>query len=305
MIFVALFQILVPLLLIGVLALSRKPSFWLWFLNLLAFGMVISFMWVSARWDASSLYVRLVLPFLFLAASVAGFRRIRVPAKPPTRSSLIVGVVVNLALIVLMSGFNWFSFRGYAAPQGAVDLHSPLRDDRIVVLNGGASPFINAHFRLKAQGYALDLLGLTPMGSSAEAFSDRSNLESYPIFNSKVYSPCEGIVSAVGDSFEDQRPPITDDKNPAGNHVLIECKGVEVLLAHLKQGSVLVSIGDSVTVNTELARVGNTGNTSEPHLHIHAEDGGVPGEFLDGRSVPITIGGRFLVRGNTIPNISR
>ncbi len=305
MIFVALFQLVVPLLLIGVLALSRKPSIWFWFLNLVAFGMVISFMWVSARWDASSLHFRAVLPFLFLVAAVVGFRRIRIPEKQPSRTGFVMGIVVNLALIVFMSGFNWFSFRGYLVPEGVVDLRSPLRDGRVVVLNGGASPFLNAHYRLKAQGYALDFLGLTTMGSSSNLFSDRSDLESYPIYDSRIYSPCTGVISAARDDFADQIPPHTDEQNLAGNHVLIECKGVEILLAHLKQGSVLVNIGDSVTVETELGRVGNTGNTSEPHLHIHAENGGEPGVFLDGRSVPITIDNRFLVRGNTISNISR
>jgi hypothetical protein len=305
MILVAIFQIAVPLLLIGSLALIRKPSLGVWLLNLIAFGMVISFMWASARWDASSLYFRNALPVLFIIAAVVGFKRIRIPEKKPTRVSFLVGIVVNLALIVLMSGFNWFSFRGYLKPTGAVDLQSPLRENRVMVLNGGASPFTNAHFRLRAQGYALDILGLTQMGSSSNVFGDRSNLESYPIFDTKVFSPCEGVVSAVKDDFQDQRPPLTDEHNPAGNHVLIECKGVEVLLAHLKQGSVLVTIDDSVTVETELGRVGNTGNTSEPHLHIHAEDGGEPGVFLDGRSVPITINNRFLVRGNTISSGNR
>jgi murein DD-endopeptidase MepM/ murein hydrolase activator NlpD len=82
--------------------------------------------------------------------------------------------------------------------------------------------------------------------------------------------------------------------------VLVECEGVEVVLAHIKQGSLRVEVGDSVTVETVLGQVGNTGNTSEPHLHIHAEQGGEPGVILDGKAVPITIDGRFLVRGDII-----
>ena len=94
---------------------------------------------------------------------------------------------------------------------------------------------------------------------------------------------------------------VTDPEHLAGNHVLIECEGIEVLLAHMKQGRVRVGVGDVVTVKTVLGQVGNTGNTSEPHLHLHAEQGGEPGVILDGKAVPITIDGRFLVRGDIIP----
>ena len=61
-----------------------------------------------------------------------------------------------------------------------------------------------------------------------------------------------------------------------------------------------MQVGDSVTTKTTLGKVGNTGNTSEPHLHIHAERGGEPGVILDGVAVPFTIAGQFLTRGDVI-----
>jgi murein DD-endopeptidase MepM/ murein hydrolase activator NlpD len=71
-------------------------------------------------------------------------------------------------------------------------------------------------------------------------------------------------------------------------------------MAHLMQGSVLVKIGDRVTAGQTLARVGNSGNTSEPHLHIHAKHGGRPESMLDGEGVPIRFGGRWLIRNSLI-----
>ncbi len=47
-----------------------------------------------------------------------------------------------------------------------------------------------------------------------------------------------------------------------------------------------------------LGRVGNSGDTSQPHLHLHAERGGEPGEILNGEGVPMEIAGRFLVRNS-------
>jgi hypothetical protein len=297
---IGVFQVLVPILLIGVLAIHRKPNRLLWMLNTVAFGMVISFMWVSTRWDISSIYLRTLFPILFLVASVISYRRIRAPTSPLSKMQTFIGIVANGLLIVLMAGFNWFSFQGYSVPNGTVGLSSPLRGARFVVLHGGASPFTNVHFRVRPQNYALDILGLNVLGMRADIFGDRSDLESYSIFGAELYSPCTGRIAVAMDDYEDLVPPATDPEHPAGNHVLVECEGVEVLLAHLKRGSVTVEVGDSVTVETVLGQVGNTGNTSEPHLHIHAEQGGEPGVILDGRAVPITIDGRFLVRGDII-----
>jgi murein DD-endopeptidase MepM/ murein hydrolase activator NlpD len=92
-----------------------------------------------------------------------------------------------------------------------------------------------------------------------------------------------------------------DKKNVAGNHIVIRCDDSEVYvgLAHLMQGSVLVKAGDRVTVGQALARVGNSGNTSEPHLHIHAKRGGEPESMLD-EGVPMRFGGRWLIRNSVI-----
>ncbi len=297
---IGLFLFLVPLLLIGVLASQRQPSIFRWLLNTLAFGMVISYMWATARWDIISVYLRTIFPILLLIASVISYRRITKPASPLSKLQVVIGVGVSVLLIVFMSGLHWFTFQGYCAPEGTVDFTSPLKEGRYVVLHGGSSPFINAHFRVRPQNYALDILGLNNFGIRTDVFSARSDLQSYTIFGATVHSPCAGIVVAAVDEYEDLVPPATDPEHLAGNHVLIECDGVEVLLAHLKQGSVAVQIGDVVSSEAVIGKVGNTGNTSEPHLHIHAERGGEPGVILDGEAVPFTLDGQFLVRGDVI-----
>ncbi|MND00911.1 Peptidase family M23 [compost metagenome] len=71
------------------------------------------------------------------------------------------------------------------------------------------------------------------------------------------------------------------------------------MLAHLREGSVSVSEGQLVSTQTRLGEVGNSGNTSEPHLHIHAKRG-ARGDILDGEAVPFTIDGRYLVRGDVL-----
>jgi hypothetical protein len=106
------------------------------------------------------------------------------------------------------------------------------------------------------------------------------------------------VIRAV-DGLPDLAPPARDTQNPAGNHVVLECHHVRVLLAHLKEESLLVARGEYVETGQHLGQVGNSGNTSEPHLHIHAESG--LGEILTGEGIPITLDGRFLVRNSLIP----
>ena len=139
-------QIVVPLLLIGVIAYTRQPNRKLWLVNIVAFGMVILRLLISSRWDVSSLYLRAAIPLLYFVAVFWSYQRIRVPETQPSKLNTVVAWSINLALIVLMSGFLWFSLLGYKTPDQAVDLASPLKGT-YVVLNGGVSPFTNGHFR--------------------------------------------------------------------------------------------------------------------------------------------------------------
>lgn len=65
-----------------------------------------------------------------------------------------------------------------------------------------------------------------------------------------------------------------------------------IYLAHMQKGSVKLTSGDRVEVGETIGKVGNSGNTTEPHLHIHAE--------IDGEGVPILFDGKFLVRNSLV-----
>ncbi len=300
MLLTGLFYIIIPLFFIGMVARSRQPSILLWAVTILAFGLVIANMWATARWDIVGIYLRNVFLILYLIACVVGYRRIKKPIKSQNKIAVVLNISVNVLLIVFMSGLNWFAFRGYLVPEDAIDLMSPLRNKQYIVLHGGASPFINAHFHVRPQNYALDIVGLNNLGMRASSFAGGSSLENYDIYGDTVFSPCAGTVVIAVDEYDDLIPPNTDIEHLAGNHILIECNGVEIVLAHFKKGSIVVSEGDSVTSDSVLGQVGNTGNTSEPHLHMHVESGGEPKTILDGEAVPFTINNQFLVRGSVI-----
>ena len=302
---IGLFYILVPLFLIGMIAFKRQPNILIWVFTILSFGLVLVYLWATARWEIVSIYYRPVFLVLYVIACVLSFKRINNPETPPKKIVMIFAIGLHLILIVFFLGLNWFSFKGYIPPENAIDVVSPFRKGKQIVLHGGASPFTNGHFHVKPQNYALDIVGLNNLGMRSASFAGGANLDDYVIYGEPVYSPVNGIVTVAVDLYDDQTPPKTDVEHLAGNHILIESEGVEILLAHLKKGSIMVNEGDIVTTNSILGQVGNTGNTSEPHLHMHIERGGTHKTILNGKAVPFTINNQFLVRGDIIKSIKK
>ena len=75
----------------------------------------------------------------------------------------------------------------------------------------------------------------------------------------------------------------------AGNHVVIRHDdGQYSQYAHLRPGSVRVEIGDQVAQGDEIAELGNSGNSSEPHLHFQMTNGP---DVLYSRGIPVTFKG--------------
>ena len=103
-------------------------------------------------------------------------------------------------------------------------------------------------------------------------------LTAFAAYGRAVRAPCDGLVVSATDGFEDQdtRPGgRARYQPPYGNHVFIDTGREIVKLAHLRAGSLTVSQGDAVRVGQLLGETGNSGNTTEPHLHLHAERDGV------------------------------
>ena len=100
---------------------------------------------------------------------------------------------------------------------------------------------------------------------------ETSELSDYGIYDQTVLSPVEGTVVVAKDKEQDIPAGTEEFITIEGNHVYIKVKetGMYILLNHLKKGSVLVEVGAEVTVGQKLGRIGNSGSTSEPHLHIH------------------------------------
>ena len=109
----------------------------------------------------------------------------------------------------------------------------------------------------------------------------------------------DGVVTEVKDGIQENVPqeppavPITLE-TVAGNHVIVDLGGGYFgLWAHLQPGSVRVKVGDHVRRGQVLGLVGNSGNSTEPHLHFHVTDAS---SCLASEGIPYAFGS-FEVRG--------
>ena len=144
-------------------------------------------------------------------------------------------------------------------------------DEPLTVAWGGATSDVNYHVYLPDQRWAYDLV-VTRDGSTFA--TDGAALDDYHAYGLPVYAPAPGVVFASHDGEPEVQ--IGDGRwglAGLGNHVGIEVASNEYLfVGHLQPGSVAVSAGERVTAGQLLGRVGNSGNSSEPHVHLHLQD---------------------------------
>ncbi|RYE08224.1 MAG: M23 family metallopeptidase [Hyphomicrobiales bacterium] len=159
-------------------------------------------------------------------------------------------------------------------------LQLPFAGEWFVVW-GGRTIETNYHAADRAQRFATDLLiyrdGLTHRG-------EPQKLESYYCWDEPILAPAAGTIASVVADLPDNPIGSTDTQNPAGNHVVLDFGNGELaFLAHMRQGSISLRPGDTVTAGQQLGRCGNSGNTSEPHLHIHLQ---TTADLRDGEGLP-------------------
>lgn len=131
---------------------------------------------------------------------------------------------------------------------------------------GGANEFINYHYVYGSQRYAYDLVIM----KDGQSYKDTgAGNESYYAFNKEVVAPADGKVVKVVNDLADNVPGESDELQPAGNYVIIEHPNNEYsFLAHFRQQSIQVNVGDTVKQGQVLGLCGNSGNSSEPHIHF-------------------------------------
>ena len=136
---------------------------------------------------------------------------------------------------------------------------------------GGDTKEQNYHVESVAQKNAFDFLIYDEKGLTHKGTGEAN--EDYYAFGKELYAPCDGEVVLVVDGIKDNIPGVLNPIYIPGNTVIIKtANGEFVFFAHFKQHSIVVKQGQKVTTGALLGLCGNSGNSSEPHLHFHLQN---------------------------------
>lgn len=212
-------------------------------------------------------YVFLYVPLAAGQRPSAIRHRLTMTDSVGTRTIAVRDVPVTVEPAVIgppLKGGSWLAGNGPARASG---------HRRALIPINGASAI--------AQRFAIDYVMINGEGKTFTG--DRLKNESYGAEGVEAIAVADGIVVATKDSIPENIPgpasravPITLE-TVGGNHVILDIgDGRYAFYAHLQPGSLRVKIGDRVKKGATLGLVGNTGNSTEPHLHFHLADGNSP-----------------------------
>jgi len=140
----------------------------------------------------------------------------------------------------------------------------------LMVSNGGRTPETNNHNRPADKGpqnqlYAYDFRTNTT--------GQEKRLDEFPVYGKEIIAPADGIIIQVINGAIDVLPGERDRSVGVGNAVVIDHQNGEYsLLCHFQLNSIKLKVGDKVKQGDIIALCGNTGNTSQPHIHFHLQD---------------------------------
>jgi murein DD-endopeptidase MepM/ murein hydrolase activator NlpD len=209
------------------------------------------------------------------------FRRTGPDSSEVTLEGTTIPVATDLAVISAPFHGEWAAFNGPSNSSG----------HRRLVLG------LDGHTAI-GQRFAIDFLQLDSSGSSHHG--DPLKNESYYAYGTPLMAVADGLIAATKDSIPQNVPGANSRAVPitmttvGGNYVAIDIgHGRYALYAHLQPGSLRVRAGDRVKRGQVIALLGNSGNSTEPHVHFQVADGPT---FLSSEGIPYAM--NFDVVGN-------
>ncbi|TDT41357.1 peptidase M23-like protein [Halospina denitrificans] len=306
-------QLFLPVLLLVWLALFPAPGSLALALQGLSVGLVLFGLSFAALWALPPFWVPYLYGLVFLLIVIRQLMTIRSSThglwQASVGSPVLIAVVAGLGVLGGYMGIA--AIQGRVTPNSdVVDIAPPFAAGHFLVAHGGSTEMANVHLRTldeseerfrpwRGQSRGLDIFRITPWGWHMSGWWPADPAQ-YTTFGTPVVAPCSGRVAKVVDRFEDMTVPEMDGDNKAGNYIAVDCGDFVVILAHLRQGKMAVAEGDQLRVGDTLGEAGNSGNSSEPHLHIHAQRGLPAGSPLGGEPLWLTIDGQFLARNERL-----
>lgn len=209
-------------------------------------------------WSASVFIIAPIAAVAFLVQLIILSVRILKKKRIRWNVAYIILTFIMAYPVTILMGVSILTYPASNRQKDTISVSNPVKES---VLLGGKE--YKTHAVWPSECYAYDIL--------KEPYdTDSDDLFDYGIYLADVYCPVNGTVIDCKDNEEDILPNTEKFKSSLGNYIFIEVEetGTYLILAHLEKDSVLVDVGEHVTKGTKIAKVGNSGTTSEPHLHM-------------------------------------
>ncbi len=157
-----------------------------------------------------------------------------------------------------------------AQERNTTTLKLPFKNEWLVVW-GGPDKEQNQHHDQPNQRFALDLVMVGPDDKSFG--DDGAENADYYCYGREIYAPASGEVVMVVEGVPDNTPGSMNPYSAMGNCVMIRHAPNEYsVMAHFQPGTIKVKKGQKVKTGDFIGKCGNSGNSSEPHLHYHLQN---------------------------------
>jgi len=265
---------------------------------LLTLGLLLGLFLVGDLWKITAWYLLQFVPPLLGLISLITMIIYAIAKRRTSRLWTITTLLAMLSLspaILLVQPVAYPASLDSTTPAATVRLPAnvPLK-----VAWGGDKVETNYHASVPDQRWAYDMVVEPYLTGS-------SNLEDYGCYGVPVVAPASGPIVVAHDGEPDETPGQLSNNTqaPTGNYVVVQLEtGTYLVIAHLKPGSIVVKKGDTIEEGQEIGQCGNSGNTSEPHIHIHHQRQdpavfpvnfaeGLPLYFRDHDGPPMPVGG--------------
>jgi hypothetical protein len=219
---------------------------------------------------------------------------------------LLFPPAVFVAAVLLIQGRRTAAALKGTTARTPVETGAPV-SGRWTALNSPATKVPSHGIHSYGQTYAIDILAAPdpdPRPPFAMLWPLVRGNSHYPAFGAPVLAVADATVVQVLNGRRDHltrtslpalawmmliEAPLRESAGPSwivGNHVVLDLgDGTYAMYAHLKQGSVTVAAGDRVRAGQRIAACGNTGNSTESHVHFQLMDGP---DLDTARGIPFT-----------------
>ena len=216
--------------------------------------------------------------------------------------ALFVNPFYLVCILLQLMGQIYLSARsmllGYKNPLVWSILNLPF-EGRWKVVSGGVSRSLSHSWSLLSQRYAYDFIMVDDLEESLI-----KDAKHHPAWGRSLYAPVCGVVVRVKDGLRDNPAgglfkQFLTLRSFVGNHIVIRLESSPnfVLLAHLQQKSCIHQVGDMVHVGDYIGRCGNSGLSTEPHLHLQVQDGE---NFFFAKGLPIAFESTLVYRAHSL-----